>query len=75
MKTFYRIISCLAIVFASLSCSRIDAEIDALKERMSALEQRVESLNSELDELSALVQQIQTGSYVTAVIKDKEGSG
>ena len=75
MKTLFRLITFLTIVLAAYSCARIDAEIDALKERMSALERRVDELNSEIDELGALVRQIHIGNYVTAVIKDKDSNG
>ena len=75
MKTLFRLITFLTIVLAAHSCARIDAEIDALKERMSALERRVGELNSEIDELGALVRQIHIGNYVTAVIKDKDSNG
>lgn len=74
MKTCFRAF-CAAIVLISALCCAGKAEFEDLRRQVDELQQRVESLNSELNELSSLVQQIQIGNYVTAVIKDQEGNG
>ena len=67
MKTLFRLITCLTVFLAVLSC--------ASKTDLEQLEQRVDDLSSELDQLSRLVQQMNNGGYVVAVIPDADGNG
>ena len=67
MKTLFRLITCLTVFLAVLSC--------ASKTDLEQLEQRVDNLSSELDQLRALVQQMNNGGYVVAVIPDADGNG
>ncbi|MBR0174351.1 MAG: hypothetical protein IJQ22_02445, partial [Bacteroidales bacterium] len=67
MKTLFRLITCLTVFLAALSC--------ASKTDLEQLEQRVDDLSSELDQLSRLVQQMNSGGYVVAVIPDADGNG
>lgn len=63
----FRLIFVLCFVVALPSC--------ASKEDLEQLEQRVDELGKELDQLSLLVQQIDRGGYVVAVIPDEDGNG
>lgn len=59
-----------------MACSCVGrAEFEQLKERMDQIERRVDELNSEVASLRAIVQQINAGGYVTAVVPDADGNG
>ncbi len=70
--TLKKLITAAAIILAAVSCKDLTPEVDQLRERLDALEKRVEALNDELRELRSLVQQINTGGYVTAVLPEKQ---
>ena len=73
-SVFLVLISAMCFTLFAYSCVSRE-EFERLNERMDKIERRVEEINSEVGSLRALIQQINTGGYVTAVIPDQEGKG
>ena len=61
--------------FLLVSCFFAVVPSCASREDFEQLEQRVDELGREMDQLSMLVQQINSGGYVVAVIPDEDGNG
>lgn len=70
--TLKRLITAAAIILAAVACKDLTPEVDQLKLRLEALEKRVDGLNDQIAQLRSLVQQINTGGYVTAVLPDRQ---